>query len=40
MYLISAVTKLQIIGQYLIEFDPFNKVLTCRMTKSDFERKL
>ena len=34
-------TKLQIFGSlYLIEFDPFNTVLTCRIRKSGFERKL
>ena len=42
LYLISSGgTKLQIIGpQYLIEFDPFNTVLICGMTKSGFTRKL
>ena len=41
VYLISSGTKLQIIGsKYLIEFDPFNTVLTLGITKLDFEHKL
>ena len=39
VYLISSVAKLQTIGpQYLIEFDPFNTVFTCTMTKSKTTR--
>ena len=41
VYLKFSGTKLQIIGlQYLIDFDPYNFVFTCGITKLDLERKL